>query len=167
MDAMEMFNGGCLNAGYDDYNPGVYDDLLRQGKRIYCIGTDDNHGSKQEERRYWDFFRAFTMIKAEKLDYKAITDSLTKGNFYASQGPEIYDLWFEDGIIHIDCSDVKLIRFNTGVRHAKKFENYDGTPLNSAEFKLGENDMYVRVTITDSNGKSAYTNAYFKEDLLS
>ena len=95
MHAMEVCNWGCVVDGYDDYVPQVYDDLLRQGKRICCIGTDDNHNAIE------DSFGAFTVIKAPELSYRAITQALQDGHFYASQGPEIHELWVEDGYIHI------------------------------------------------------------------
>ena len=40
---MEMFNGGCIAIGYDDYSPRVYDDILRTGKKIFAVAGDDNH----------------------------------------------------------------------------------------------------------------------------
>lgn len=72
MHAMEICNYGCVNAGYAEYVPQVYDELLRQGKRIYCIATDDNHDVHPAGDPRNDSFGGFTMIKAEKLDYTAI-----------------------------------------------------------------------------------------------
>ena len=158
MHAMEVYNSECENIGYFEYNEKDYDDMLLSGKRIYCVATDDTHNREA-------CFGGFTMIKADKLEYKTITDALLAGNFYASQGPEIYNLWVEDNVLHIDCSDAKTIRFNTGVRRAKKVDAQDGKTINTAEFEVLPEDIYVRVTITDSNGKFAYTNAYFVDEL--
>lgn len=160
MHAMEIFNSECDILGYFEYNEKEYDDMLVHGKRIYCIAADDTH--KKEA-----CFGGYTMIKAEKLEYKAITDALLAGDFYSSQGPEIHNLWFEGDVLHIDCSDVRSIRFNTGIRKAKKFSASEGEVLNTAEFEVLPEYKYVRVTITDSSGKSAYTNAYFTDELFS
>ena len=43
MNAMEILNYGCWEAGYQEYNPGIYDELLRKGERIFVLATDDNH----------------------------------------------------------------------------------------------------------------------------
>jgi hypothetical protein len=102
MHAMEIVNGACVKMGYNDYNERVYDDMLRSGKRIFCISTDDNHAVA-------DRFGGFTMIKADKLEYSAITDALVNGNFYASEGPIINSLWIEDDVLHIECSPVYKI----------------------------------------------------------
>ena len=75
-------------------------------------------------------------------------------------------MWFEDGILHIDCSDVKSIRLNTGIRAAKNIASRDGTSLNTAEFAIKPEYGYVRLTLTDKNGKHAYTNAYFTDELF-
>ena len=41
-----------------------------------------------------------TVIKADELEYSTITKALLNGVFYASEGPQINDVWYEDGKIH-------------------------------------------------------------------
>ncbi len=161
MNAMEICNYGCVSAGFGDYNEKEYDDMLRGGQRIFCIAADDNHNYRE------DSFGGFTVINSDKLEYTAITKALSDGKFYASQGPEIQSLRYEDGKISIECSDAAKIVLTTGIRRtgiicAKSAE----TPLNSAEFDVHENDNYVRITVTDFNDKHANTNAYFVDELL-
>lgn len=160
MHAMEIYNHSSSCLGYFEYNEKEYDDMLRGGKRIFCIAADDNHSAR-------DACGGFVMIKADKLEYRKITDALFAGDFYASQGPLIHALWFEDGKIHIECSDAVSIRFNTASRRAKLFEADNGAFVNSADFEVSEEDGYVRVTVTDSNGKKANTSAYFTNELFS
>lgn len=156
MHAMEIMNYDSYSQGYNEYNEKEYDDMLRCGSRIFCIATDDNHNKGNE------CFGGFTMIKAEKLEYKSITDALLKGNFYASMGPEIKELYFEDGKIHIKCSEVVSIKLNTASRRAKRLTGN----LTEATFEVVPEDEYVRITVTDKNGKHANTNAYFTDDLF-
>lgn len=159
MNAMEICNFGCVAAGYPDYNPMVYDDILRSGKRIFCIAADDNHNHIE------DSFGGFTVIKAEKLDYETVTNALKKGDFYASQGPEIKELWVEDGKVHITCSPAAEIYFTTGVRKAEKVTAKDGESLTEAEFKILPEYNYIRLTVVDHTGKPANTNAYFTDTI--
>ena len=166
MHAMEICNYSCLRGGYDDYVPVIYDEMLRSGKRIYCIATDDNHNHGGVSGPNCDSFGGFTMIKAEKLDYRTITSALEKGHFYASQGPEIKSLWYEDGKIHIECAPVKTIVFSFGTRRAHTIHAPEGEYLTSAEADVADNSIYVRVTVTDENGKPANTNAYFVDELM-
>jgi len=159
MHAMEICNYCSLANGYLCYNPRVYDDMLRSGKRIYCIAADDNHNWRD------DFGGAFTVIKAEKLEYRTITRALEAGNFYASQGPKIYELWYEDGKIGIKCSPAEQIIFNFGNRAAKRFCGENGETIEYAEAEVQDNNIYVRVTVIDHKGKPANTNAYFVDEL--
>ena len=165
MHAMEICNYGCMVEGYDDYVPAIYDEMLRSGKRIYCIAADDNHNHADLEGPYNDSFGGFTMIKADKLDYRTITQALENGNFYASQGPEIKELWYENGELHIVCAPVKSIVFTFGTRRTEAFRASNGEYLTYAHIPVAENSIYVRVTVTDENGKHANTNAYFVDEL--
>lgn len=165
MHAFEILNGSCNVEGFDDYNPRVYDDMLRSGKRLYCIGADDNHNGHPDESRYSDSGKAWTVIKAEKLEYRTITRALVDGNFYASEGPEIYDLWYEDGKVHVHCSDADKIYCTYKVRHAEIVFAENGDPLNEAVFNFKPDWGYMRITVVDVHGKHACTNAYFAEDI--
>lgn len=169
MNAMEICNYGCVAEGYPEYNERVYDDMLKNGERIFCIGADDNHNRANSDSRKWDSFGAFTMIKADKLDYETITDALVNGNFYASQGPEIYDLWYENGKVGITCSEADKIVYSTACRKIRTLykENApDGNSLTEAVFKVNPEDKFFRITVTDEKGNHANTNAYFTDELF-
>ena len=166
MHAMEMCNGGSYTCGYGDYNPEVYDDLLRQGKRIYCISGDDNHGNGDKSRTPWDFFHAFTVIKAENLEYKTVTKALLDGNFYASMGPEISELYLEDGKVYVKCSEAVRVTYTTGRRKSGAVRARDGKLVTEASFAVAPEDVYFRITVTDANGKHANTNAYFVDEVM-
>lgn len=49
------------------------------------------------------------MIKAPVLAYDAIIKALDAGDYYCSTGPEIHDLYLEDGRLCLDCSPVRRI----------------------------------------------------------
>ena len=165
MHAMEICNYGCLMGGYDENNGHIYDDMLRAGERIYCVAADDNHHCEGGPKP--DAYGGFTMIKADKLEYKAITDALLAGNFYASQGPEIHELWMEDGQVHIKCSDAQKIFMTTARRKARLALPAEGEKsVNEAVFDVEPRDGYVRFTVVDHTGKPAQTNAYFTDELF-
>ena len=165
MHAFEMFNGSCNASGYEDFNPRVYDDILRGGNRIYCIGADDNHNFHAEDTPRFDSGWAWTVIKADSLDYRTITKALEDGSFYASEGPEIYELSYENGMVHIKCSDAYRINLNTDIRHANTVIADEGESVNEATFGIPQQSKYFRLTVVDKNGKHACTNAYFLDEL--
>ena len=161
MNAMEICNYGCVEVGYDDYNEKKYDEMLRGGQHIFCTATDDNHNYRN------DSFGGFTVINADKLDYKTITDALVRGDFYASQGPTVSEVWYEDGQIGIECSAAAQIVLNTGVRRTQiVYAESPDKPATKAVFTVKDTDSYVRLTVTDFSGKHANTRAYFVKDLM-
>ncbi len=159
MHAFEIFNTGCYNGGYDEYNPRVFDDFLRAGKKIYCLATDDTH--KQEE-----IGGGWVNIKAEKLEYETIMNALFDGQFYASSGAEIKELYIEDDIVTIKTSPAQYIIMNCGIRRLGCVKNVDGTPVTEAKFKVHPYDKYIRFTVRGFNGEWANTNAYPVDELL-
>lgn len=164
MHAMEIFNFGSFVEGYEEYNPLVYDDILRGGEHIYCTSTDDNHNWLDFDNPKNDSCGGFTVIFAENLGYDTIMDSLFKGNFYASQGPEIYSLTFDDLNIHIECSNAKKIMLSTNRRGSQSYSR-TGEAVSCADFQISADEKYFRVTVVDENGNHANTNAYWLDDL--
>lgn len=160
MHAMEIVNYGCIKMGMDDFNPRVYDDMLRAGKKIYCIATDDNHNGVE------DSFGGFTMIKAEKLEYNTIGKALLNGDFYASEAPIISELYVEDEYVYVKCSPAKKVYLTTDVIYSIAVYPEEGETLTFAKLKINKNAKYFRITVEDASGKHACTNAYFIEDIF-
>jgi ribosomal protein S11 len=107
------------------------------------------------------------MICPEKLEYKSVTDAMLAGNFYASMGPEIKELYVEDGVVHIETSSVESIIMLCDIRRWGSVHREKGKRLTRAEFKLPTDATYVRFEVIGKDGKKAATNAYFIEDILS
>lgn len=166
MHAMEICNFDCILEGQQEYNPRVYNDMLRNGEKIFCIAADDNHNRDDQLFGMSDSGGAWTMIKAENLQYRTVTKALEAGHFYASRGPEIHDLYVEDDFLHIATSPAREIMFSCGNRRARFFRSEDGRPVTHASYPLHADCIYVRVTVVDDRGMTADTNAYFMEDIL-
>ena len=158
MHALEIYNHGCSTGGYDEYNPALMDAMLRNDQRVFFVAADDNHGESSQ-------FGGWCMICAEKLEYRTITKALENGQFYASTGPEIKALWFEDGNLHIQCSPAAKIVGSFGIRKKVCIQKTD-SDLTEAVIPVGKNDIYVRVTVWDEEHNHADTNAYFVDELF-
>ena len=158
MHALEIYNHGCATGGFDEYDPALMDAMLRNNQRVHFVAADDNHGERSQ-------FGGFTMICAEKLEYRSVTKALEDGHFYASTGPEIKELWFEDGNVHIRCSPAERIVASFGIRKKVCIRKTD-TDLIEAVIPVDKEDIYVRVTVWDEDGKHADTNAYFTDALF-
>ena len=170
MNAMEIVNFGCVIVGNDDDNGHCYDDMLRGGKRLFCIGTDDNHNRHGDDDPLCDSYGGYTVIGAPSLTYADIAKALENGCFYTStgnyknEGPEILSLVVEDGKVKIKTSGARYITYLTGRRRCDNRAAVDGDVITEAEFDIGD-EKWFRLTVTDNKGFKAYTNAYFTDSL--
>ncbi|MBQ7455781.1 MAG: PHP domain-containing protein [Clostridia bacterium] len=166
--AMEICNYGSSLEGFTDNDGWAYDQMLRLGKFIWCLANDDNHNAFPWGDPRCDSFGGFNMIKAKELSYAAIIEALEKGDFYASQGPEIHDLYVEDNRLHVKCSPAVNVLLRMMGRPGKRGGVYApiGQTITEAEFELKKADGFFRVEVTDARGKKAFTHAYKTEGIV-
>ena len=99
------------------------------------------------------------MIKAPSLTYKDIITALKNGDFYASNGPQINELYLEDGMLHIKTSPVHRISVS-GIGRQVCFvmpEDPDETVTEASINVSGMLPDFIRVTVTDTHGRQAWT----------
>ena len=106
---------------------------------------------------------------SSKSCYPTIARALKNGDFYASEGPEIKSLWYENGKFYVECSPSDRIIFTTWSARGKAFWACDvpdtENGITRAEYEPLEPSEYIRVTVVDKSGKKAYSNAYFIDEL--
>lgn len=170
LDAMEIVNFSSVIHGYDDDNGHCYNDMLNTCP-LYCVGTDDNHNREQDSDPRCDSYGGYTMIGAEKLGYKELTEALSKGCFYASTGnyvhvgPEIRGLEYEDGVVRIKTSPVASIQIITASRNSLNRVAPEGETIDCAEFTVPDKELWFRLVARDLKGYKAFTNAYYPENM--
>lgn len=164
---IELYNTGCARNGYFD-TAQPFDDLLRKGERVFPLATDDAH-------KLCDCFGGYVMINADELKYDNIFNALKNGDFYASTGPEIREISIENGVVNVKCSPVAFIGLSTESRHlfAKRTET---ELMTEASFDIAWHldmekggpleNQYIRVTLMDEYGNTAYSRAYFLDEII-
>ena len=75
---VEIYNHACLTGGIYDYDINVFDDMLRDGKRIFASCGDDNHNASSDTRSIHSG-GAFVMVNTDALTYSNIISALLKG----------------------------------------------------------------------------------------
>ncbi len=158
--AVEIYNHGCVVEGMDDDTASVFDYLNRHGKKVFCTAVDDNHNAFPEGHPRFDSLGGFDVINAPSLEYGAIFSALKNGNFYASTGAMIDEIYEENGNIYVKCPPCERITLINGGRRTDLAVRTGDAPLTEAVFPVRENDLYVRVEVTGAAGK-AYSQPFY------
>ncbi len=168
---IECYNGNSEDKGYDE-DMRAYDDILCEGERsIFPIASDDAHRAE-------GCFKGFVMIKAKALTYDLIMKALENGDFYASTGIIINDLYLENKVLHIDCDGADEITLRTPIRFLKRLRSEEKM-LTSAEINIEElintckynydsgltKNTYFRIDLKRKDGAEAHTKAFFLDEI--
>ncbi len=127
----------------------IVDMLGAQGRLYPLLGSDDTH--------YYDNdpFGAWIMVQAAACTQDAILDALYRGDFYATEGPEVH-LRREGDEFVVSCSPCREIVFLSDRAFSRRV--FTGEGLSRASYTPVENETFVRAIVTDENGKQAWTN---------
>lgn len=150
--AMEIWNTGCVLDNGLDANAAYWDDLLMQGQRIYGCAVDDGHPMDQH-------CKGWVYVKAER-NIVSILDALRDGAFYSSCGPQIKDFYVENGKAVVECSPCTEIVFRAGRIQCPRLYSEKGD-LCRHECHVPDFLKYIRVTVTDKEGRRAWSNPIF------
>ena len=152
--AVELYNHSVVNSGGrgDEH---VFEEMLRAGKKVFCSAADDNHSEN-------DRFGGFTVINAGGLNYDSIFNALRYGYFYASTGPEIKSLIYEDGEVKFECSECVKVSLMT---EGRRRDAIHGDNVTDGSFKIKDTDGFFRLVFRDKEGYLAWSQAYDLEDL--
>jgi hypothetical protein len=143
---MEVFNGGRPED--TPASESLWDSVLSSSVRrlVFAVASDDNHYKKDNVGKGW------IMVKSVALTKEDIVENIRKGNFYATTGILLSDYRVNR----------KSISINTSNGSSIKFIGYNGTILSAvkgskASYHFKGNESYVRVKITNDEGKMAWT----------
>lgn len=156
IDSVEVYNHAAevgVKRGYGLHQAEV---LLAKGHRLSFYAADDAH-FKHPRGTFTDAFGGWVQVRAESLTPDALLASLKAGEFYSSTGLEIHNIEIANGAIRIECSPVEDIVVST---RGVGFQRAHDTSMVEFEAPLPapEKSPYVRVTIVDADGHSAWSN---------
>jgi len=160
--AVEIYNHGSEQTDATGLATAHWDLMLRRGRRVYGIATDDNSNGVPFDSPYSGSFGGWIVVDAPDLTRQALAASLRRGNFYSSTGPEVYGYRVDGHEVTVECSPVR--RFITYERHGSVATAEGTASLTSASHTLG-NELFVRVECIDASGRLAWTDPVFLEDL--
>jgi hypothetical protein len=157
---VEIYNTTCDYERNRGLSAVHIDGIIKQGRKPFIFATDDHHGSKRPLIPF-DAGIAWINVKANKLSKESIISSIQKGLFYSSTGPEIKEIIIEDeGTIHLKCTPAKHITFASSPAAGRKL-HAENEPLTEATYEGEPSESYLRIEITDYEGKTAWSNPIY------
>lgn len=151
--AIETMNSDCFLHG--DCTTIHFEQMCRNGQDVIPIGADDNHTEDT-------IGKSWTMIKAPELSYSSLIDAYENGDCYASTGPQINELYYEDGKVFISTSPASRILLRGEGRPVMAAYNCEDASFAVFPEKMGR---YFRLEVKDAQGNLACTRAYKFEEL--
>lgn len=150
--ATEIYNTvsevGQSDRAYSGY---FVDVLANAGRFLPLLAVDDTHYYDGNDET-----KAFIMARLSALTEQEIKRAVREGDFYASQGPELYTR-MENGTLVIDCSPCsKIVVFSNLAWVSDRVER--GESLVHKEYVPRPDEKYVRVEVTDKTGRMAWSN---------
>jgi hypothetical protein len=151
---LEVYNGGCDVDDAKGYSAVHWDDLLAAGRRWRAIATDDAHWRNGTK----DAGLGWVWVKASQLGAKPLLEALRAGHFYASSGPEIYDIQVEGRQVRVRCSPATAVDLVGNGPFSRRISAPAGGLLTHATHKVHGSQSYVRVAVRDASGNCAWAN---------
>ena len=151
LDGVEIFNTVSKNTGRADASL-LIDIYATAGIYLPLLAADDFH---RYEGRNAITPTAFLMVEAESTAPAVLREAIREGRFYASTGPEIHVRREGDEIV-VDTSPVSLVQFftNSVISAGRVIE---GVGMTHATYKICEGERFVRVSVTDADGRCAWS----------
>ena len=158
LDGIEVYNSSCRSIGRA-YNMECWDELSDMGLVYPALAVDDTHGAQH-------LFQGWTYVVAEDKSPAALLAALKAGRLYASQGPVITRLSFEDGVFEADfspCTEVIGLT-NPSRGYGIALEDKEGpgsgveeiTTVRIPLLKDGKK-RWFRLQLRDTKGRYAWT----------
>lgn len=163
----EIYNGHPMvnNAGGGGV-PGleeVWDAILSHGVRLYGIAVDDAHTFKDPGNpAVAGPGRGWVVVRAPRLEARALLDAMERGDFYASTGVELADYQVTREAMTVTVAPTTFSKYRIqfiGEGGRVLAESADST----ATYRFTGRERYVRAKVLESNGAIAWCQPWFPE----
>ncbi len=157
VDATEIYNtvSGTHHSRRPDSSL-IVDMLGCMGRYYPLIAADDAH--------YYDGAdecRSWIMVEADSGEAADLMRGIRRGNFYATQGPEVHLYADGDGYT-VKCSPVAEIVFLSNLTWSPRV--FAGEGITEAHYVPRENERFLRVQVKDADGKMAWSNILLPDE---
>lgn len=162
----EVFNYGTHTLKMDGWGDVEFQQMACMGKYLCPTAGDDNHNHFPLEHTQSDSFGGWTMIKAPALTYEAVLTAMERGDLYATTGPEIKELYVEEGKVHLITSPAAVLLMRTEYRPHMVERAFEDS-LTHAVFDLTKfktPPQFIRFEVWDSHNQKAMSRVYLPHE---
>lgn len=156
-DGVEVYNNVCQGMNGKGYAGPIWDGMLEEKPGLLAFASDDTHLSEFDPG--WN--GGWIVANAAEYSRSSILSAIQAGNFYASTGPEFYNIESHHGRIYVRTSPVKFIRLVGPAFRCDKVFDLNGSGLVEAEFDIPEDWESAYFQIEDDVRRFAWTNPLF------
>ncbi len=165
LDGIEVYNSVCEVSKGTGHGRVHWDDCLSAGLRLTGLAVDDTHWGLEEAGGGW------VMVRAPEPTEAALLAALAAGHFYASAGPAILDLRIggaeaDAPVLEVVCSPCAEILFYTCGPRGRRVAAEPGASVCRASLPLQREQVFVRVECRDAQGRCAWTNPVYLQDVF-
>jgi len=151
VDATEIYNSvsNCHHSRRPDSSL-IVDMIASCGCFLPLVAADDTHYYEDGEA-----CASRIMVRAEDNSQRELVKAIRRGDFYATQGPEVHLVPEGDGYC-VRCSPVSEIVFFSNLAWSPRV--FEGKELCYAHYVPCEGERYLRAQVKDAEGRLAWTN---------
>lgn len=148
-DVTEIYNSvSGLPRNCRPYSGIVLDLMAARGYFTKPIATDDTHWYENE------VCLSYIMVQAEECTREAILGAIREGRFFATQGPFL-EVTKDGDTVNVTCSPAESVVYFTDTAWCPCRADV-GHGLTHSSFRM-TNETFVRVEVTDAEGKTAWS----------
>jgi hypothetical protein len=156
-DGVEVYNHVCQWLNGKGGGGAYWNALLGRFPNTLAIASDDAHANPGDP----ELNQGWVVVNAAECAPEAILAALREGNFYASTGPEIYNLQYDGERLVVECSPVRFARLVGPAYRGLRVAAEDGQAVTRAEFQVPMDWPYVYLELEDAHRRLAWSNPLF------
>jgi hypothetical protein len=125
---------------------------------LYGLATDDSHNYHLFGPTNANAGRGWVMVRSNELTPGALITAMESGDFYASTGVALRELFFKNNILHVEVEPDRDVYYNIDFIGVKKGENKSRVlasfPGPKGQFEITKDYLFVRAKVTSTRKRT-------------
>ncbi|MGQ9662287.1 MAG: PHP domain-containing protein [Kiritimatiellia bacterium] len=154
---VEVYNHVCRWLNGKGESMVHWNAMLHEFPETLAFAADDAH--LRPEHPGWN--GGWVMVNAPSKTPAALMESIRRGNFYSTCGPEIYSICIQNGQVLLETSPIQFARLVGPGSKGQRRGSFGRQRFKKVAFDIPNDWNYAYIEIEDGKGKRAWTNGLF------